>query len=121
LSARAACSAVAPGASRANAYTQWLRRSSAASPAPTNGPSASGTNTAVRSSTVVPAKPRAATPTTVNARPFTTIGRPTAAGSAPRRALQYAWLTTAAGAAPGRSSAGPSRRPDAGVMPNVGK
>ncbi len=61
------------------------------------------------------------TPTTVKGSRSSTIGRPTTAGSAPKRSRQQACPSTTTRAAPRRSSSGSSTRPSAGATPITGK
>jgi hypothetical protein len=70
----------------------------------------------------MPEKPSGATPTIVYGTALTTIGRPTTAGSPPKRVIQKVWLRTASAGAPGvPSSPGSSVRPAAGARPSVWK
>ena len=81
-----------------------------------------GTNTCGVAPSVVPVKPRGATPTIVSDWPLTMMVSFRTFGSAPNRDNHHAWLSTATGDSPiDRSSPGSSSRPSAGCMPSTGK
>ena len=69
----------------------------------------------------MPVKRGGATPTIVNARPFSMIVVPTVAGSAPKARRHSASPMTAAGGAEGSVSAAMIPRPFDGVTPSASK
>ena len=81
-----------------------------------------GTNTLGITPSVVPSKPRAATPMTVMVWPLTVTASPITAGLLPNCDSQNPCPSTTSGWAPGvTSSAGVKRRPRAGGTDSVGK